>query len=101
MYDAYKGIFDNVVASLRVFRQAKTKLADLGPKGSGDANFADTTFVPDEAGINIAGGVKQRKKDEGGGDNMMLFIILGAAAAGFFLMKAKGGKKKKGKKKKS
>lgn len=99
MYDAYKGIFDNVVASLRVFRQAKTRLADLGPKGSGDANFADTTFVPEEAGININGGVKERKKDDGGGDNTMLILLAAGALGVGFLLKAKGGKKKKGKKK--
>ncbi len=47
LYSAYQGIFDNVVASLRVFRQKKQNLADikLGGSKSGDANFEDTTFA--------------------------------------------------------
>lgn len=100
MYDAYKGIFDNVVATLRVFRQAKTRLADLGKKDGGDGNITDTTFLPEDQGFNINGGTQKRTDNKGGDDSMLYLLLALGAIVGFGLMKAKGGKKKgKGKKK--
>ena len=100
MYNAYQGIFDNVVASLRVFRQKKTNLAQLrSGKGEGAANFDDTTFVPEGENFDI-GMVKKRKKSSGGGDDTVLLLGGIAIAALLVGLKLKGKKKgKKGKKK--
>lgn len=100
MYNAYQGIFDNVVASLRVFRQKKTNLAKLRMgKGEGAANFDDTTFVPEGENFDI-GMVKKRKKSSGGGDTSTLLLAGAVVAALLVAMKLKGKKgKKKGKKK--
>lgn len=102
MYSAYQGIFDNVVASLRVFRQKKTNIADIRGQKSGQANFDDTTFVPEGENFDISATKKRSKKSgSGGGDDFMLYLILGAAV--LVVLKLKGGKKgkkKKGKKKK-
>lgn len=102
MYNAYQGIFDNVVASLRVFRQKKTSIADLRANKSGEANFDDTTFVPEGENFDISA-VKKRNDGKGSGANDDLMIYLIAGAALLVLLKLKGGKKKgnkKGKKKK-
>lgn len=98
MYNSYQGIFDNVVASLRVFRQKKANLANLRMgKGSGAANFDDTTFDPGAESFDV-GVVKKRKKSSGGGDQGTL-VLGGVAVVSLLLaMKLKG--KKKGKKKK-
>lgn len=103
LYSAYQGIFDNVVASMRVFRQKKQNLGDLRPKGegAGAANFDDTTFVADDQAFDIGMAKKKRSSNDGSGDNSMLFLLLGLAAVGFILMKLKKGKKGKGAKKKS
>jgi hypothetical protein len=102
MYNAYQGIFDNVVASLRVFRQKKTNLAKLrmGKGNQGDANFDDTTFVPEGENFDI-GVVKKRKKkgDGGGGDDLLLYAGIGVVGL-LVALKAKGKKKKAPAKKK-
>lgn len=100
MYSAYQAIFDNVVASLRVFRQKKTNLADLrAGKAGSEANFDDTTFVPQDQNFDI-GVVKKRNDENSGEDNSALILIIAAAVLLLLVLKAKGNKKKKGKKKK-
>lgn len=99
MYNAYKGIFDGVIASMRVFRQANTNLAGLKKEGQGSEGFAETTFIPGSENLDIsAGGVKPREKKSGGSDDLML-IGLAVVVGAFVLMKMKGGKKKTKKKK--
>lgn len=100
MYNAYQGIFDNVVASLRVFRQKKTSVANLRGSKSGAANFDDTTFVPEGENFDISVTKKREKSSSGSSDDFMIYLIAGAAV--LVLLKLKGGKKgkKKGKKKK-
>jgi hypothetical protein len=99
LYNAYQSVFDNIIASMRVFRQKKTKLAKV-PKGmgSGAGDFDDTTFAPNEQYDIGAGGQKKKKAGGGGSDDLMLYGIIGAAVAFFLLRKKKG--KKGGKKKK-
>lgn len=87
MYQAYQGIFDNIVASLRVFRQKKQDIAALRANKKGSDNFDDTTFVPNQENLDISMNKKQKDKgDGGGGDNTLLYIV-GLAAVGFFVMK--------------
>jgi hypothetical protein len=101
LYNAYKGIFDNIIDSLRVFRQDNKKLANLRLGSGGKAaSVQDTTFVPVEDGIDIgAVDVSKRKKSGGGDTSMLLFIILGVIGA-FVMLKLKGKKKSSSKKKK-
>ena len=102
LYNAYSGIFDNVVASLRVFRQKKQNLANikLNGDGGGDANFDDTTFAPVDPAFDIGVAAKKKRKDSEGGGDGLLYILLLAGVGGFALMKLKKGKKGGKKKKK-
>lgn len=99
LYNAYQGIFDKVVASLRVFRQKKQNLANvrLGNKDK-SKGFDDDIYVPQDDLAGIGAGQKKRRKKKSPLEENMLFIIIGAAVGLFALMKMKGGKKK-GKKK--
>jgi hypothetical protein len=96
LYNAYQSVFDNIIASMRVFRQKKTKLANLpkGGMGAGES-FEDTTFAPNES-YDIAGSQKKKKAAATGeNDDLMLFGLLGAAVVFFILRRKKGGKGKK------
>ncbi|MBY0517383.1 MAG: hypothetical protein K2P81_10765 [Bacteriovoracaceae bacterium] len=92
LYQQYQGIFDGVVASLRVFRQKSDTGTNLN-LAANDANLADTTFVPDGDKVDISvQKTQERKTDDGGGD-MMLYAGIGIAALVLFILKKKGGKK--------
>jgi LPXTG-motif cell wall-anchored protein len=99
LYSAYQPVIDKMVASLRVFRQAKANLPSLERTSKiEDPNFADTTFNPTASMDAQFGGTKKRKGDGGGGDDMMLIIgiIAIAAIVGVILKKRKkNGKDKK------
>lgn len=103
LYSAYQGIFDNVVASLRVFRQKKQNLANikLGGEKAGEANFDDTTFAPADPNFDIGMVKKKRAGGSDGGDDSTLYLLAALAVGGFLLLKLKKGKKgaKKSKKK--
>jgi hypothetical protein len=93
MYNAYKGIFDNVIASMRIFRQANTNLAGLKTSGSKNENFDDTTFLPQDEGLDIATAeVKKRKGGSEDSSDLFLFVIL-AAVVGFVIYRVKKNKK--------
>lgn len=102
LYNAYQGIFENVIASMRVFRQKKQNLANVKLGGEqGEANFDDTTFAPTDPNFDIGMVKKKRADTSGGGGESMMYLIAALAAGGFLLMKLKKGKgKKKGSKKK-
>lgn len=105
LYNAYQGIFDKVVASLRVFRQKKQNLANIR-LGNKDKNkgFDDDIYVPQDDLVGLNSGSKKRRKKKSPFEENMLFIIIGAVIGLGALMKLKGGKKKgkkKGKSKKS
>lgn len=87
LYSAYQGIFDNIVASLRVFRQKQQNLANLRMGAKGDANFDDTTFVPNTDNLNIGMAPKKKASGGGSGDGDTLLYILGAAVIGFIILK--------------
>jgi hypothetical protein len=96
MYTQYQSIFDGVVASLRVFRQAQDKGQNIN-LGTSDANLADTTFVPDGDRVDISVQKTQERKKASGDDSTLWLAGLGALAVAAFLMKkkGKGGKPKK------
>ena len=98
MYSSYQGIFDKVVASLRVFRQKKQNLANLklGKKGK-NAGFNDDVFAPQDGLVDLGASKRKRKKKSSGNEDLMLYA--GIAVAGILVaLKLKSGKKgKKGK----
>jgi hypothetical protein len=62
-YAAYQGIFDKIVATLRVFRQKNANVTKFAKKK--DENLLDdTTFIPDS---DNKFDISQRKKKKGGG----------------------------------
>ncbi len=77
LYNVYQGIFDNVVATLRVFRQKKQNLASnkLANRGNNDSNFDDAVFVDSGENFNIAQGKAKKGKSGGGSDNSMLMLL--------------------------
>ncbi|MBT4792635.1 MAG: hypothetical protein HON90_13765 [Halobacteriovoraceae bacterium] len=94
LYNAYKGIFDNVIASMRIFRQTNTNLAGIN-KGNKDENFDDTTFVPQDENVTLTATKVKKRKGSGEGEDDLLIFGLIAAVVGFALFKLKKGKSKK------
>jgi len=96
LYNAYKGIFDNVIASMRIFRQTNTKLSGI-KQGSANSNenFDDTTFVPQDDGLNITAAQVKKRKGSGEDSSGLLFLIVIGAVGGFVLLRLKKGKSKK------
>ena len=94
MYDAYKGIFDNVIASMRVFAQENQNLSGirLGKKNAGDS-FADATFDNQDEAFDLNVPTVRKKKSESGGSNDFLFLVIIGVVAVLVILKLK---KKKG-----
>lgn len=94
MYDAYKGIFDNVIASMRVFAQENQNLAGirLGKKGAGDS-FADATFDNQDEAFDLNVPTVRKKKTDSSGTNDFLFLAIIGVVAVLVIIKLK---KKKG-----
>ena len=101
-YDAYKGLFDKIIQSLKVFVPKDYKEGEYVAESSGSAkDLTQGELANDEEiyGIN-RGGSQQQKSKSSSGDNT-LFILLGIGGViAFVLIKAKKGKKTKKKKKK-
>jgi hypothetical protein len=103
-YAAYQGIFDKIVASLRVFRQKNANISKFNLKKKDEDLLGDTTFIPDSGRVDIS----QKKKGKGSGsltpaDMMMYGVGALVLLIILFVMKKKGKKtssKKKKKKKK-
>lgn len=93
LYQQYQGIFDGVVASLRVFRQ-KTDAGTNLNLASSDQNLEGTVFVPDGDKVDIAVQKTQQRKESSSSDDTLLFAGIGLVAVIVFVLK----KKKKGKK---
>ncbi|HAZ12654.1 MAG: hypothetical protein A2X86_11350 [Bdellovibrionales bacterium GWA2_49_15] len=78
-YSSYQSIFDNIVATLRVFRQ-KAASGDMALKKKDENLLDDSTFIPDQgANADIA---NQKKKAAGGGlstSDLMLYGGVGLA----------------------
>jgi LPXTG-motif cell wall-anchored protein len=90
-YTAYQGVFDKVVASMSVFRQAQKSLTTVRKK---DDDLFESEALPDAQGqftnANTAVEKTTNKKAGGGQDNMMLIgIVAAVAGAGFVIMKRK------------
>ncbi len=92
LYSQYQGIFDGVVASLRVFRQKSDSGTQVNLAQT-DSNLADTTFIPDGDKVDISVKKTQERKTSEGSSDFLIYGVLAAAGLGIFLMKKKGKKK--------
>lgn len=99
LYTAYQGLFDNVIASMRVFRQSNKNLANLKKSNNAGENFDDATFAPEDDTFDIAQSKRKKRGSSSEGGNE-LFIIIGLAVAGLLILKKLKGKKAPVKKKK-
>lgn len=101
LYSAYQPTFENVIATLRVFRQKKQDLSNIKmAAGDSDAPVFGDDLVSDSAIPDISMNKKGNKGGGGGGDDNML-LYAGIAVVGLLAaLKMKGGGKKKKKKKK-
>jgi hypothetical protein len=88
--DYNKGVFDRVIKSLRVFRQANLGKGKYKMKDSDEGIFDDGGFTfEDDDKVAIGFNRKKAKKDDkGGGDNTM-YLIIGGVLIAFILMKLK------------
>ncbi len=94
-YDAYRGVFENIISTMRVFVPKKYQQGGEFQLKTGDEQLLGDAVIPDaDNGLNI--GVQRKKGQAGSNDPMEDYLMygLGAAALIFILAKAK---KKKGK----
>lgn len=102
-YDAYKDIFDKIVATLKVFDQKAGQGANWKPKNKEENLLSDGTYIPNMGGNQDISVQKKKEAGGAGGDDTMLYILLAVAVVAFILFKLKkkkGGAKKSGSKKK-
>ncbi|MBT7608648.1 MAG: hypothetical protein HN576_02760 [Bacteriovoracaceae bacterium] len=100
-YESYRGVFERVIATLKVFRQKAESNANYNLKNK-DENLLgdDGTFIPDGVTSDV-GYQKRRKKGSGTStEDLMIYGVIAAVGIGFALKKLKGGPGKKKKKKK-
>ncbi len=101
LYSAYKEMFDQVIASMRVFRSAKGN-ADLAGLAKGNSNAdrfgQDGVFVPEDILNPADAQAKKRKKSNSDGNGIIIILVV-VAGLGFAMTKLK--KKKGGNSKKS
>lgn len=95
LYTAYVPMMDKLVSTLKVFRaSAKKDLTALRSGNSGDPNFADATFNPNDT-LDLQVNRTKKRGSSGSGDDDLMLIIGIAIVAGiaFVIMKKKKGKK--------
>lgn len=94
MYTQYIPIMEQLISTLKVFRQKKAELADLRSGKSEETNFADATFNPNSA-MDLAVNKTKSRGNEGSQDDMSLYLIIGGVVvAGIIIAKRKKNKKK-------
>ncbi|MBF0206027.1 MAG: hypothetical protein HQK53_03980 [Oligoflexia bacterium] len=92
-YDSYQGVFDKVIASLRVFRQKQVKLPGYVRKQE-DGLFDSSTLPEAKDSFRIDGkknkeeGIKKKGDD---GSTMLILALLVAAVVGFIIIKKRKG----------
>lgn len=92
-YSTYKTVFDKIIASIRVFRQASKNVKVNLNQGSGYNSGNESIFVPEDgADLMPSTGKKNKKaknKDLGEFDTSLILIVLGVAVALFFILRRK------------
>ncbi len=88
-YSSYQAIFDNIVASMRVFRQKNQNIANFVKKKEEDL-LGDTTFIPSEGGQLDIAAQRTKKSDASSEGDTTTYAIIGAVVVGaIFLLKRK------------
>lgn len=102
-YDDYRDVFDRMVESLKVFRQAGADTSDFQLRRRDEDLLGDRAIIPD-GGRSWDISPNQRDSSRGGssaGDSGLWLILAVAAVGGVIALKKLKGKKKVGKKKTS
>lgn len=98
-YDAYQGLFEKIIQTLKVFRQKKIKGSDFKLAGGNGKGLLDAPVLPsDDIAVNM--GTQQGSGGSGGDDPTTDYMIYGGIAAAVAFALSKMRKKKPGKKKK-
>lgn len=102
-YDLYRGVFENIIATMRVFVPKKYQQGGEFQLAQNEEDLVGGAVIPDaDNRLNI--GVQKKKGQVGESDPTTDYLIYGAIAAVVAIVLAKAKKKKKGggkKKKKS
>jgi len=92
-YALYQPVFDKIVSSVRVFRQAANAKVALNKGESGGDGVEGSVFVPDNPTdiLPQRPKVKQKPKEKsaGGGEDMIFLIVIGVVVAVLFMIKKK------------
>jgi hypothetical protein len=101
-YESYQPVFDQIIKTLRVFRQKADKGTWVAQGKQKEDLLGGSEFLDDDSDLADIGSRRQKKRSNtGSGDGMIIWIILAAVGAGVVLkLKGKKGKKKKKKSKK-
>ena len=90
-YTTYKSVFDKIIASIRVFRQASKNVKVQIGQNSGMGSENDSIFIPEDAtDLMPSQGkkTKKSKKDDGEEvDSSLIFIAVGVAVVLFFVLR--------------
>jgi len=93
-YQQYKDMFDNVISTLKVFRDTNTPASNLQLKQRGENLLDSSSSIPD---IDEKIDVSQRERAKGGAAKKsagyLLLLLVLAGVGGFFFMKNRGKKK--------
>lgn len=93
-YASYQKVFDDIVSTLRVFRQKNQLAADFKLKKTEENLLDNTDFIADTDQKFGIGNQKNKEGKSSGGDNNTLILIVVLAAAGFGGFKFMQSKKK-------
>ena len=97
-YDSYRGVFENIISTMRVFVPKKYQQGGEFQLKTGDEQLLGDSVIPDaDNRLNI--GVQKKKGQTGDADPMQDYLIYGGAAAVIAFLIAKARKKKGGAKK--
>lgn len=94
-YDSYRGVFENIISTLRVFVPKKYQQGGEFELKTGDEQLLGDAVIPDaDNRLNI--GVQRQKGEVGSGSSTDDYLLYGIGAAVVAFLIAKSRKKKKG-----
>ncbi len=100
-YESYQPIFDQIVKTLRVFRQKSGKGNWVAQGSKQEDLLGGSEILDDDSDLADIGMRQKKRKSTGAGGNEMMFLGLAALVAAGVIFKLKSKKKGKKKKKKS
>jgi hypothetical protein len=93
-YASYQAVFDNIVKTLRVFRQKASNVGDFKLKKKDEDLLDSSTFIPDQSGKFDIGAQKQKKGSGSFLDDDLTLIVGAIAVVALILIILKKRKKK-------